>query len=225
MVDTDVKHGCVTCHDGAVQYAYKTPQILQRRPLIMLVFWLTLALFLQLSPLEDENDEPCDVCFEGDSDELNEIIFCDGCDIAVHQNCYGVATVPRGEDPWFCLRCSAPDPEAVLCVLCPLKKGAMKPLATEGSSPGAGPPQGAVLPPVQHAHLFCAQWVPETYIREGDGAVMNVEGVLRERYKLTCVLCKVKQGVCIQCSHGERGQRWGNQASFVRAREVRGLIL
>ncbi|GAQ91848.1 FYVE/PHD zinc finger-containing protein [Klebsormidium nitens] len=145
-----------------------------------------------LSPLLDENDEPCDVCYEGDSDELNEILFCDGCDVAVHQNCYGVATVPRGEEPWFCLRCSAPDPNALSCVLCPHKKGAMKPVAVEG-----GPPVG------QHAHLFCAQWVPETYIREGDGAVMNVGGVLKERYKLTCVLCKVKQGVCIQCSHGQ----------------------
>ncbi len=32
----------------------------------------------------------CTVCKDGSSDDNNQIIFCDGCDMAVHQACYGV---------------------------------------------------------------------------------------------------------------------------------------
>ncbi|CRK35994.1 hypothetical protein BN1723_015046, partial [Verticillium longisporum] len=33
----------------------------------------------------------------------NEIIFCDGCDKAVHQKCYGIHDIPEGD--WFCKEC------------------------------------------------------------------------------------------------------------------------
>lgn len=33
----------------------------------------------------------------------NQIVFCERCDVAVHQHCYGIATVPDGE--WLCEPC------------------------------------------------------------------------------------------------------------------------
>uniref|UniRef100_A0A6B2L0R8 PHD-type domain-containing protein n=1 Tax=Arcella intermedia TaxID=1963864 RepID=A0A6B2L0R8_9EUKA len=52
---------------------------------------------------EDEDDIPCCVCNDRDYHEGNLIVFCDGCDIAIHQDCQGLKEIPEGL--WFCDRC------------------------------------------------------------------------------------------------------------------------
>ena len=47
-------------------------------------------------------DAVCDVCREGESLVEDVIVACDGCDVPVHQYCYGVAEIPEGD--WFCAR-------------------------------------------------------------------------------------------------------------------------
>jgi hypothetical protein len=44
-------------------------------------------------------DQPCAICLDPDVYDNNEIIFCDKCNVAVHQSCYGVADVP--DDAWY----------------------------------------------------------------------------------------------------------------------------
>ncbi|KAL1861309.1 origin recognition complex subunit 4 [Diaporthe australafricana] len=55
-------------------------------------------------PDETEDDEVCVLCSKPDSKAGNQILFCDGCDLAVHQKCYGVPRIPRGD--WLCKDCS-----------------------------------------------------------------------------------------------------------------------
>lgn len=54
---------------------------------------------------EDEDEEVCVICSKPDSKRPNEILFCDSCDMAVHQKCYGVDKIPKGD--WFCKDCAA----------------------------------------------------------------------------------------------------------------------
>lgn len=41
------------------------------------------------------------MCGEGHSEDGNQIVFCDQCDLAVHQGCYGVDLIPDKE---WCVR-------------------------------------------------------------------------------------------------------------------------
>ncbi len=124
----------------------------------------------------------CGVCFNGDSNSGNEMVVCDKCDIAVHQACYGVRQLPVGK--WLCRVCQAGLSE-VSCVLCPGKKGALKP-TTDG----------------RWAHVLCGLWIPETQF--SDPAAMeplaNIDKIPALRWKLTCNICQTPYGACIQCS-------------------------
>lgn len=40
-------------------------------------------------PGESDEDAVCCICIDGESDDGNQIIFCDQCNIPVHQDCYG----------------------------------------------------------------------------------------------------------------------------------------
>lgn len=74
----------------------------------------------------------------------NAIVLCDGdgCTTAVHQQCYGVEALPEGE--WRCDVCTAGlDPAASHCLLCPVAGGALRSVASLGTTV---PPEGKHIP-------------------------------------------------------------------------------
>lgn len=133
----------------------------------------------------DEDLAMCCVCGRGDSEAENPIVFCDGCNIAVHKGCYGnplAHEIPEGD--WLCERClwKAKDKR---CVLCPVREGAMKRTIDW-----------------QWAHIACALWIPEVFCHYGDGLEpIDYFQVPEHRFKLKCDYCGLMEGACVECAH------------------------
>jgi NuA3 HAT complex component NTO1 len=132
----------------------------------------------------EEQDSKCAICDDGDCENTNAIVFCDGCDLAVHQECYGVPFIPEGQ--WLCRKCHLTGRGTPTCVFCPNTDGAFKQTNS-----------------ARWAHLLCAIWIPEVSLGNTTfmEPVMDVEKVPKGRWKLTCDICKQKMGACIQCSY------------------------
>lgn len=47
----------------------------------------------------EEDEDICACCLDGSVYDDNEILFCDKCNVAVHQLCYGVKSIPEGA--WY----------------------------------------------------------------------------------------------------------------------------
>ncbi|XP_076958121.1 uncharacterized protein LOC143633759 [Bidens hawaiensis] len=144
----------------------------------------------------------CDYCsMGGTDDQLNRLIVCTSCGVAVHQRCYGVQ---KNDDAgWLCSWCRVRiDGEKSTdgdrhCLLCPKQGGALKPVKKKGDGDDDG---GRI----EFAHLFCCQWMTEVYIEDTISMepIMNIEDVKDAQKKLICYLCKVKCGACVRCSYG-----------------------
>ncbi|XP_054706926.1 PHD finger protein rhinoceros-like [Uloborus diversus] len=132
--------------------------------------------------LEYDEDAICDVCRSPDSQEDNEMVFCDSCNICVHQICYGITKIPEGS--WICRTCALGIRPA--CVLCPNRGGAMK--TTRCGQ--------------KWAHVSCAVWIPEVsflnFVKMEP--IVKITHIPATRWALVCILCKEKNGACIQCA-------------------------
>ncbi|XP_063982197.1 PHD finger protein 14 isoform X1 [Diachasmimorpha longicaudata] len=140
----------------------------------------------------------CCGCLGDRSDDINEIVECDGCGVTVHEGCYGVSDVEsfsstdslRQSAPWFCEACSAgvEDPS---CELCPNKGGIFK-------ETDVG----------KWVHLVCALYVPGVAFGEVDrlSSVTLFEMAYTKWGSKTCSLCEdsryARTGVCIECDAG-----------------------
>ncbi|XP_041073501.1 protein AF-10-like isoform X9 [Carcharodon carcharias] len=153
----------------------------------------------------------CCVCSDERGWAENPLVYCDGhgCNVAVHQACYGIVQVPTG--PWFCRKCESQERAArVRCELCPHKDGALKRTDNGG-----------------WAHVVCALYVPEVQFAN----VISMEPIVlqyvpHERFNKTCYLCeeqgresKAATGACMTCNrHGCR------QAFHVTCAQMAGLL-
>jgi len=154
------------------------------------------------------DDEPpeivCCVCGDDESLECDPIIFCDACDMAVHQTCYGLKKIPKGQ--WICERCEAMKklrnesidkrnivPE-IRCCVCPNINGAMKPTHQKG----------------KWCHIICGLYIPELYFKQPAtfSHITGFKNITRDRRELRCAICMkgksrksidTKNNACVQC--------------------------
>lgn len=129
-------------------------------------------------------EQRCAVCNDSECENTNAIVFCDGCNIAVHQECYGIAFIPEGH--WYCRRCMVSKGNPVSCTFCPSKTGAFKQLDNGLWS-----------------HVVCALWINEVYFANPIymEPIEGIDHIPKNRWKLVCYICKQRTGACIQCSN------------------------
>ncbi|KAA0196496.1 PHD finger protein rhinoceros [Fasciolopsis buskii] len=137
---------------------------------------------LEGEALEFDENAKCDVCLSV-SEDGNELVFCDGCFLCVHQACYGIPSLPEGS--WICRRCEAGAKSTTPCALCPNTGGAMK-KADDG---------------VRWCHLSCALWVPEVAFGNIElmEPVVRLDCIPQARRSLLCCICRCRYGAPIQC--------------------------
>ncbi|KAM8939487.1 protein Jade-1 [Pelodytes ibericus] len=156
--------------------------------------------------IEYDEDVVCDVCQSPDGEDGNEMVFCDKCNICVHQACYGILKVPEGS--WLCRTCAlGVQPK---CLLCPKKGGAMKPTRSG----------------TKWVHVSCALWIPEVSIGSPEKMepITKLSHIPSSRWALVCSLCNDKTGASIQCSIKNCRTAFHVTCAFDRGLEMKTIL-
>ncbi|VDD87635.1 unnamed protein product [Enterobius vermicularis] len=152
-----------------------------------------LAPIIRRRDADRDEETCCEICGQADYEEDDPIVFCESCMVPVHQSCYGVEVLPKGD--WICDVCNEFD-FAPVCVFCPFSGGPMK-VTEDGDT---------------WSHISCALWIPE--VRFGNHVrrepITKVDDVPNGRWNLSyfiskmsvlrCSVCDTSVGACIQCS-------------------------
>ena len=115
------------------------------------------------------------------------------CNTAVHQACRGAKVIPEG--PWYCKPCEQKVPmEDRVCILCPVKGGALKPVQQEGVDQNAKQQDWA--------HIMCCIWCEETYFADADAMepIAGVKKVFAKKHANACFICQGDTGAILTCS-------------------------
>nr|SZF06441.1 PHD finger protein rhinoceros [Psoroptes ovis] len=135
--------------------------------------------------IEYDDHIVCDVCQSPYGEDGNEMVFCDLCNICVHQACYGINEIPDGE--WLCKPCEelGTKRKNAFCVLCPNSGGALKPTTK----------------PNKWAHVSCVYWIPEAkFLDYNTLEPIETKSIPNWRWNLICSLCNIKKGAPIICA-------------------------
>lgn len=172
--------------------------------------------------LEQDMDAVCEICRDGEVTPDNQILFCEACNVAVHQMCYGIEEVPEGD--YYCIACRylgrdkmsealsqrggesrrpAPSPLPICCELCPQKQGAF--FRSDTSSLQTRNADGSSNPVLSRwVHVVCAKWQGLNFEPlDQTEVVEDVQELKKDflRHGVSCILCLGKRGAYNQCRH------------------------
>lgn len=136
-----------------------------------------------------DGDEVCDVCLCGDFNSDNQIVFCDSCNCAVHQACYGVSDAEVAADHWLCRAC-AQEFEGP-CFLCgfPLSGFSSKEYIIIGR-PAA----------TKFVHCLCFRIFPSLVYSPDDPTIQITPAA---HLRLESMREQFKKRPCLRCAHNK----------------------
>ncbi|KAH9387374.1 bromodomain and PHD finger-containing protein 1 [Nematocida major] len=129
----------------------------------------------------DELSDECNICGEKETEDDDFLVFCDGCNIAVHQSCYGVPNIPEGN--WLCRPCLLAPKKTISCILCQNPGGAYK-----RTSNGFW------------CHVLCGTLVPGARF-ENASLVEPIDTEDVHRSQNQCIECGLKKGAVVPCGY------------------------
>eukprot|EP00934_Nitzschia_sp_Nitz4_P000149 Nitzschia sp. Nitz4//scaffold25_size161228//71935//80159//NITZ4_002431-RA/size161228-augustus-gene-0.113-mRNA-1//1//CDS//3329544589//149//frame0 len=161
--------------------------------------------------LEQDMNAVCNICNDGEVTPDNQILFCEACDVPVHQMCYGIEEVPEGD--YYCIACQHFGREKMLqdmakrngrrvslpplptwCELCPVRKGAYVRTANTTNDSNMS----------KFVHMVCAKWQGLNFVVPGKADVVEDVTELKKYFRrldYSCAICKGKRGAYQQCRH------------------------
>ena len=174
--------------------------------------------------LEQDMDAVCDICLDGDVTVDNQILFCESCNVAVHQACYGIPRVPAGD--YFCKACLhfGRDKEAraqasrtavaataahlkhkplkICCELCPRRQGAFVRATWKGEEESDNPNKA------KWVHVTCSKWLGLAYRDEVKQDVIVDAIDMRDQFRnhdeyYQCCLCESGRGAFNKCEEAD----------------------
>lgn len=190
-----------------------------------------------------DQDAACDVCRDPAAAEGDDIVFCERCNVAVHQACYGVWHIPSGD--WFCDACQrelrrhggaaggVAGGSRVVHSAGAASASAAAPVARVHTLPSVrcavcGQRGGALKLATdgRWVHAFCVRWHRGLHFAD-ERAVASVDGALLHHCAATgsvpCALCGASAGAVVRCTEAGCGKRFhlwcARQAGYVLAHE------
>lgn len=138
---------------------------------------------------EDLQSLTCNICSYSNSTSNNELIYCDGCNICVHQECYGVSVL---SEFWLCRICLLHGTEPPKCEFCTKIGGAYK--KTKNHKWG---------------HILCTLYIPElSFLNLVFLEPIDFDDNFKTEKKIKCTLCDRTRGLLLKCSVFECKNRY-----------------
>ncbi|MEN2496215.1 MAG: E3 ubiquitin-protein ligase Jade-2 [Marteilia pararefringens] len=127
----------------------------------------------------------CQICFGSESEHNNKIVLCEGCDLCVHQSCYGIPEIPA--EDWLCKPCKL-NLSKPMCYLC--------------GNDTVGAFTSMKSKEVLWAHNLCALWIPEVIYEDvNENTKVRVTAGGSKRTQNCCCICfQSRIGLCIECN-------------------------
>ena len=171
------------------------------------------------SQRDQDMDAVCEICNDGEVTPDNQILFCEACNVAVHQICYGIERVPEGD--YYCITCRyferknmgtvvsehqegrtnvklSPSPLPIYCELCPLKQGAF--IRTDTSNHRSDSASKRVLS--RWVHVLCAKWQGLNFVNDQNNECVEDILPLKVHFQVlnaSCMLCQSNRGAFNKC--------------------------